>query len=390
MTSAERHEARYQRRKAKRLEKLAARNAEIGGLEDVYRFSELFKAGIACCKGVRYKDSTRNFERHLLSGTARRKREVLSGKWEPRPYNRFTLIERGKVRQIAAPHIVDRQIHKRYTQGVLLPLYTPSMIYENGASLPGKGFHFQKQLVVDYLRWHIRHYGTEGGIFLMDFKGYFPNAPRWTILERHERYILDPRLRALGDKIVTTPTEYETIYVGKRKKRVPKDEPRGMGIGVEPSQAEMVALPSALDNRLKSQLSIKGAGHYMDDYLAAMPDIEALRAVAADTIERAEAMGIPVNHDKSRVIPFGKPFRYCKAGYIITPTGGVKVKGNRTAGTRAYKKLRALHEKYQRGEITRADIDNSYQSSLAYFDNYDDHKRKLRLMRLYYSFFGKG
>lgn len=33
----------------------------------------------------------------------------------------------------------------------------------------------------------------------------------------------------------------------------------GMPLGVEPSQQEMVALPSSLDNRIKAQLSIHGA-----------------------------------------------------------------------------------------------------------------------------------
>ena len=387
MNSKERHEARYQRRKAKRLERLKERNDQIGGLEEVYRFDNLFRAGLACCKGVRWKDSTKNFERHLLSGTARRRREVLSGTWKPRPYNHFTINERGKRREITAPHIADRQVHKAFVRGVLLPLYTPSMIYDNGASIPGKGFHFSKKRLADYLRWHIRRYGISGGIFLMDFKGFFPNAPHGTILERHKRYILDTDLRELGDKIVKAPMDYETRIINGRRRNVPILSDRGMGIGIEPSQTEMVSLPSALDNFLKCQLSIKGAAHYMDDFNIVMPDLEEAKETAPIAIAYAEGMGIPVNRDKSRVIPFGKPFRYCKAGYIITPTGGVKTKGNRTAGTRAYKKFRALCEKYERGEITRADVDNFFQCTVAYFENYNDHTRKLHLIRLYRGYF---
>jgi len=33
----------------------------------------------------------------------------------------------------------------------------------------------------------------------------------------------------------------------------------------------MVAFPSSIDNWLKSGLGLKGAGHYMDDYLILCP-----------------------------------------------------------------------------------------------------------------------
>lgn len=367
MTSTERHEARYHRRKARRAAKLAARAAALGGVEEVFRFNNLFRAGRACCKGVRWKDSTRNFERHLLSGTAKRRKTILSGKWRARNYFHFTLNERGKTREIDAPHITDRQIHKCYTQHVLLPLYTPSMIYDNGASQKGKGYHFTKRRVVEYLHWHFRHYGISGGIFLADYKGFFPNAPHETIFARHRRYILDERLREIGDSIVKTPATAA----------------KGMPIGVEPSQAEMVALPSTIDNKLLCQHSQKGSGHYMDDYIIPGPDFERLWAIAKEMIADSEALGIAVNREKSRVIPFGKRFRFCKAGYSITPTGRVIVKANRKAAPRAYKKLRALYEKYRAGEIALADVENYLQCEIAYFKQYDEHKKIYKLNGLY-------
>lgn len=54
----------------------------------------------------------------------------------------FTLKERGKVRPIDAPHIEDRQVYKVLTKKVLVPLYVPSMIYDNKASQKAGGLHF--------------------------------------------------------------------------------------------------------------------------------------------------------------------------------------------------------------------------------------------------------
>lgn len=252
MTSEERREARYRRRKQKRQIKRWIRSSAVGSLKDVFNYRDMFYWGKKCCNGVRWKQSTQNFELHLFSGTARRRRLILDGKWKPRKCAHFTLHERGKVRPIDAPHIEDRQIHKIETNKVLSPLYTPSMIYDNGASQKNKGLHWHFKRVKKHLSWHYRRYGREGAVFLLDLKGFFPNANHEIIYQRHKKYIMNEDVRALADLIVANS---------------PCTSPgRGMPLGVEPSQQEMVSLPSAIDNFIKCQLGIHCAGHYMDDY----------------------------------------------------------------------------------------------------------------------------
>lgn len=177
MTSEERREARYQRRKAKRQARQIARSAAVGGLQDVFTYRKMFFYGLKCCNGVRWKQSTQNFENHLFSGTARRRREILSGTWKPMKCNHFTLRERGKVRPIDAPHITDRQIHKVLCNEALIPLYNPSMIYDNGASQKKKGLHWAYHRLAEQLRWHYRRFGRAGAVFLLDLKGFSP-TPR--------------------------------------------------------------------------------------------------------------------------------------------------------------------------------------------------------------------
>lgn len=251
MTSQERHEARYQRRKAQRQARREARCAALGSIDKVFSYRKMFFYGQKCCNGVRWKQSVQNFEAHLFSGTARRRREVLTGQWKPKKCAHFTLCERGKVRPIDAPYITDRQIHKTETNEVLIPLYGPSMIYDNGASQKGKGLHWQFHRLKQHLVWHYRRYGREGAVLLLDLKGFFPNAPHAAIYERHQRMICNPDLRWVADSIVQNS---------------PCPVPgKGMPLGVEPSQQEMVSLPSAVDNWVKCQMGVHCAGHYMDD-----------------------------------------------------------------------------------------------------------------------------
>ena len=177
MNSQERREGRYQRRKEKRRKKREDRCAALGPLAEVFSYRKMFFYGRKCCNGVRWKQSAQNFETHLFSGTARRRREILNGTWKPKKCVHFTLCERGKVRPIDAPHITDRQVHKTLCNEVLIPLYTPSMIHDNGASQIGKGLHWHFDRVKQHLAWHYRRYGRKGAVLQIDLKSYFPNAP---------------------------------------------------------------------------------------------------------------------------------------------------------------------------------------------------------------------
>lgn len=377
MTSQERREARYQRRKAKWQARREARCAALGPLDKVFSYRKMFFYGRRCCNGVRWKQSTQNFELHLFSGTARRRREVLEGRWKPRKCTHFTLRERGKVRPIDAPHITDRQVHKTLCNEVLVPLYNPSMIYDNGASQRDKGLHWHFRRIKDQLHWHFRRWGREGAVGLIDLKGFFPNAPRWSIYQRHQRLITNPDLRWLADTVV---------------RYAPSTAPeRGMPLGVEPSQQEMVALPSAVDNWLKCQKGIHCAGHYMDDYYIIMPDVEQLKAVIREMVRRFETMGIRVNKRKCRIIPLTKPFRWCKARFTLTETGKIKVNGSRDGIKRARRKLKLFYREFKAGKRPLKDVEQYMNCQSAYYKNFNDHGRLLRLQRLYHAiFFGGG
>lgn len=362
---------RYERRKAERDAKKAQHSADVGSLEDVFTFNNLFSAGKGCCKGVRWKNSTQRFEAHLFSGTAIRRKEILDGKWKPGKYNHFTIAERGKTRTIDAPRIQDRQIHKVYTQEVLLPLYQPSMIYNNGASLRGKGLHFSQKQLKEDLHYHFRKYGREGNIILLDFSKFFPTASHDVVLNRHKEYIADDALRKIGDDIVRS---------------TPEDE--GLPLGVETSQAEMIAYPTPLDNYIKCQLSIKGAGHYMDDYYIIVPPGRDAKKILRLVKEKAKSLELTVSVSKTRIIPLTKPFKFCKAKYTLTETGKVVVNGNRDSMKRARRKIKAFHNKIENGEMTYEDLWVATNSMFAYFEGYHDHGRVLRLRQLFYNIFG--
>lgn len=371
MTSEERREARYHRRKAAREARRRKRSEALGGVEQVFGFRKMFKWGKKCCNNVRWKQSTQNFERHLFSGTARRRREVLSGTWRPKPGAHFLLRERGKIRPIDAPHINDRQIHKTLTKEVLEPLYTPGMIYNNGASQRGKGLHFHHKRLKQALRDYYKKHGQDGYIVLMDLKQLFPSAPHAEIYERHRRLILDPEIRAVADMVVA--------FVSGGV---------GMPLGVEPSQMEMVSLPSAVDNWIACQLRAIDPAHYMDDYHMAAETKEQAERFRDETAARMEAMGLTVSRRKTKIVPMSKPFRFCKVKFQVTATGKVITHGSRDGMKRARRKLRAFKAKVDAGEMTVPEVREWLTSQIAYYENYNDHGRVLKLNRIFHAIYG--
>lgn len=371
MNSVERHEARYQRRKAMREERKNNRARAVGGLSRVFSYHKMMKYGKKCCNGVRWKSSTINFELHLFSITAKQRREIFERKWKPSPYKNFPLRERGKIRPISAPTIQDRQIHKTLTREVLLPLYSADMIYNNGASLPGKGLHFAYRMLKEDLHSHYREYGREGSILLLDFKKFFPSVPHRAIYERHNRVLRHPNIRAIADQIVAS------VHGGY-----------GLPLGVEASQMEMVALPSPLDNYIKCQLFIRRMGHYMDDYYVLVPPYCDPEDLLKKIIAKASQIGLTVNLKKTEIRPLTKPFKYCKATFTLTEEGHVYVHGNRDSMKRDRRKFKFFNRQVESGEMKLADLYCPVQCALGYHKNYDDHYRTLKIRRLFFALFG--
>ena len=338
--------------------------AALGTLEDIARFDRMYQCGKDCCRGVRWKTSIQAFEAELFLRTAWSCRLVESGAWHPqrRPVH-FTVIERGKVRPIDAPHVDDRQVQKVHSRFVLAPCYGPAMIYDNGASQQGKGLEFAYRRLKRALMRHYRRYGREGSVILCDLKEFFPSAPRRALLDRHRRYMPEGPIRALADEMVLT---------------APETEPgRGMPLGMEQSQQEMVALPSAVDNWLRCQMHME-AQHYMDDYVILVPPGVDAAAVLEAFIARCEALGLRVNRRKCRHAPLRRPFRYCKTKFRLTETGRVVTHRTGDAQRRCRRKMRLLAARGD-WEGVRAQI----VSAKGYYKRHNDNGRLTALRTLH-------
>lgn len=126
-------------------------------------------------------------------------------------------------------------------------------------------------------------------------------------------------------------------------------------------------------------------------YYAFFPTVDEAKLMGHEIVRRFEAAGIRVNKRKCKVIPLTKPFRFCKARFTLTETGKIKVNGSRDGVKRARRKLKLFHREFKEGKRTFFDIEQYMECQSAYYRNFNDHGRLLRLRRLYHAiFFGGG
>ena len=140
--------------------------------------------------------------------------------------------------------------------------------------------------------------------------------------------------------------------------------------------------PSILYSNVKPKDVIKLVGEHL---LNGNPVAE-----KAEAIRRAEAKGLQVNRNKCHVIDLDKPFRFCKAKFQILPSGRIITHGCRDGMKRARRKMRYFRQQVDTGEKTMEQVAEWLEGPIAYYEQFNDHGRVLKLRRLYYALFIKG
>ena len=372
MTSEERKEARYKRRKEKREDKRGAALAEYGSLEAVTEISSLVKAYRKARCGVGWKESVQRYGMNMLRNAVKARADILAGKDVRRGFVEFDIMERGKPRHIKSVHISERVAQRSLCENALIPALTRSLIYDNGASLKGKGITFALNRLTAHLHRHYRKHGANGYVLTIDFKSYFENINHGHIEQMLRKSFIDERLitfamgfvKAFGDK--------------------------GLGLGSEVSQILAIAYPNTVDHYIKERLRIKGYGRYMDDLYLLHENKEYLWRCLAELREMFAEIGITLNEKKTRITKLSRGFVFLKTRFVLTENGKVIRKPARDSVVRQRRKLKKFRRFLETGEMSLAQIENSYMSWRGYISHKDAHRAIVNIDKLYNKLFSGG
>jgi hypothetical protein len=294
---------------------------------DVIDPYSLLLAYYECRKDVAWKGSVQKYEHHLIRNISASMKELESGGVVTRGFAEFDIRERGKTRHIRAVHISERVVQKSLCNNALTPILSKSLIYDNGASLEGKGTAFARRRLKVHLMRHFRKYGNVGYIVLIDCSGYFDSIMHSLLYELQEGKIDDAQVMRL--------VRYYIDAFGEK----------GLGLGSQVSQISAIFYPNKIDHYAKEALSLKQYGRYMDDsYFIVRTREEAIEKLAILESKYAE-YGLKLNMKKTRIQDISKGFTYMKCKYRLTETGKILMRPVKDGQTRMARKLRKFKKK---------------------------------------------
>lgn len=369
MTSEERRELRYQRRKARREEK-KNRKKEERDFKAVFTTGHLYDAYKKCIRGVKWKASIQKYIDDATLYIYRTKRSLLNGSYHSDGFYEFDLYERGKHRHIKSVTVKERVVQRCLCDYSLVPVVENSFIYDNGASIKNKGYHFAIRRAVTHLHDHYRKYGNEGYILLFDFKRFFDNVSHKVV-----RYILSKEYK---DKWLLGLIMHFVNSFGDV----------GMGLGSQISQTLALLSASPMDHYIKEKMRIHGYARYMDDGYLIHYDKEYLKMCLDQIRMICKALDIKLNEKKTQIVKLSHGFTFLKCRFYILPSGKVVRKIYKRSITKMRRKMKKFKKFYDQGIMTLQNIRETVQSWLSYALNFDAMRTVLNMIDLIKQLFG--
>ncbi len=362
MTSEERHEARYLRRKAKREEKRKQILKEHGDFYEIADRKTLARAAEEATIGVKYKASVKRFMLHRIVNVARLSNKLLHHEDVRMGFICFSLMERGKKRDIMSVHFAERVVQKSLNTNALVPVLMRSLVYDNGASQKGKGTSFAIERTVTHLRRFYRHYGNDGYVLVMDYHDFFASIDQTLAKKIVEEAFDDPNIIWLTDLFVDAYYEHNVKMARKRGEDPEQVKRVGLGLGSETNQTLAVAYPNRIDHYIKEVLRIKYFQRTMDDSILIHQSKKYLEYCLQEIKKKCADYGLTINEKKTQIVKLSHGFTYLKTRFILTESGKIIRKPCREAVTRT-RQVMKKHRKMVDDEILSfEDAARSYSS----------------------------
>lgn len=363
-----------------------------------------------CKKGSIWKESVQRYEMNLLKNIDQQITAVQNSTYEQKPFNEFTLNERGKTRKIKAIHIEDRVVLRNLCDNILAPGIKKYLIYDNGASIKGKGIHFTRQRFETHLHKYYRKHGSnEGYILLMDFTKFFDNIQHSKLINEYGKRLHDKDLIEFLAQIINAfhidvsymdDNEYKyclnSVYNALEYAKINKSLLTGkkymdksVGIGSQISQISGLLYPTRIDNYCKIVKGLKYYGRYMDDTYVIHESKEYLKQLLKEITEICNEYGIFINQKKTQIVKLTKTFTFLKVRYNLTETGKVIRRINKDSVTRERRKLKKFRKMLDENRITYKEIQEQYNSWRGNLKYYSAHNVMKNMDRLFNELFIK-
>lgn len=365
-----RKDKKYNDRKNKRLEKRQKDNSEYDCYDKVFTFEHLIESAIHCKNNVTWKASVQNFLIELYYNVFVIYQELKERKFKIKTSFEFIINERGKKRRIRSVHIRERVVQRCLCDFCLLPILSKTFIYDNSASLKGKGIDFALKRLKYFLNKFYSKYGLDGYILLFDFHDYFASIPHDKMLDMFKKYITDKDILNVIDMFL------------KMEKGG-----KGLCLGNEISQVGALLIASPIDHYIKDKCGVEFYIRYMDDGIIIHHDKDFLKRLLNDIINISEELGLEINQKKTKIVKISHEFVFLKKKVHMTETGKIYMRILPRSINVMRRKLKKLYKKMINNELYYEDIETAYQAWRSYALRYDSYGSVKSMDKLYHDIF---
>lgn len=370
MTSKERHEARYQRRKATRARKRRERLGKYDDFDRLSSVSALVKAHFDSRKGVLWKASVARYDAKFFHNSIISHKRLIAGKDTRQGFYHFQIVERGKPRDVHSLHYSERVIRRSVCINAMVPILSDSLIFDNGASLKGKGVSFAIKECEKHLHdYWAEHRDNEGYALIIDFKSFFNNIQHEPMFAVYDHSFNDARLREICKDFVRACGS------------------SGLYIGPEDSQISAIAYPSSIDHLIKDVWKIHGYGRYMDDSYIIHRNKDELRKIRDRLIAEFNKLGIIANPKKTQIVKLSRGFTFLKTQFFLQPSGKIVEKPAHVNIVRQRRKNVSFRRFCMRGMMTVEQVSGSYMSWRGSIKNKDARRTIHSMDRHFFKLF---
>lgn len=370
MTSEERREARYRRRRAARAAKRAAANARHDDFNKVFTYRNLYRAYQKCRRNVAWKSSVQRYIDRAPLEVYRTFRRLHEGTYRSPGFYEFDLYERGKHRHIRSTVIGERVVQRCLCDNALVPALSRTLIHDNGATMPKKGYDFAMRRYEQHLREHYRHYGTDGWVLMFDFTAFFDNISHEVLSGILRKNLTDERIIGLTEHLIGMFGDV------------------GLGLGSQISQVLALVSANRLDHVVKEELQVRHYGRYMDDAYLIHHDRAFLERCLGRIREVCAELGIRLSEKKTHIMRLVRT-TWLKTRFYLTESGKVVKKIYRRSVTKQRQKLKKMRRLLDEGKIRLEDVVLNMESWDGYARRFDAWHTRQSMRALYLNLYGK-
>lgn len=334
-------------------------------LENIIGYSALYASMEKCRRGVLWKDSVAHFVHYAPTEVLKLYQEIHEGIYKPRKSKTFEVIS-AKKRVVMGISFRDRVFQRSLSDNAIYPCMTKGLIYDNAACQKGKGTDFARNRLRCHLQRFYRRHGLNGYALQCDIRGYYPNMPHSTVLNTFKRH-LEPQVYNLVEEVLRTQYGGETGYIP----------------GSQIMQIAGISVLDELDHFIKEKLRIRGYVRYMDDFILLHGSEAFLEECRASITKEISKLGLELHPRKTRIFPISEPIKFLGFYHHLTETGRIIVLIDPKNVKRERKKLLRMANKVKRGELSRAKVNECYNSWKAHAAKGNSHNL-IKWMNAYY------